>query len=123
MKTVSHGLVKYEKLKPLQKFKNDFHASNFKTVLGPDLIERSDGIQFLSFRNVNDFVLFDENFLYNFEGDRMSKIATNYATEDLCSFDCSENFCAAGSWNGEVSLWKLDDEELTAPKIQKVEIE
>ena len=115
IKAASKGVVLYEK-------SLCFDASNFKTILSDASITATDGMQFLKFRSDQDFVLFDENFMYNFVKNtqnpryQVSKVSTNYSSEDLCCFDCCENFCAAGSWNGEVNLWKLDGSN-NEPKI------
>lgn len=134
MKSSSKGLILFDKLKSsesekiLLNIEKNFQPSNFRTILSENEIERTDGLQFLKFSTVSDFVFFDENFLYYFKSDkdspgmggrngyRLKKVRTNYATEDLISFDCCRDYCAAGSWNGEVNLWKLSD-DMKEPKI------
>lgn len=128
VKSSLKGLILFDKLKSgtnknMLDMKTTFQLSNFRTILAENEIERTGGLQFLKFSTVSDFVFFDENFLYYFKSDKVSsngyrlkRVRTNYATEDLISFDCSRDYCAAGSWNGEVNLWKLAD-DMKEPKI------
>merc|ERR1712226_1260317 len=89
----------------------------------------TDGLEFLKFTSKDEFLLLDECKIQHFrvqDGNSanytVKSSPTSFEAEDLCCFDCTGEYAATGSWNGEVRLWKLRGDYETQILISHTEV-